>query len=362
MSSSSYKNLTKRVLLGLFLLSFLLGGAPFANVSGALSASYKHLKGFILLQVEENGEAWYVYPENERRYGLGRPSQAFDIMRNLSLGVKHDFLESNQHFPDRLAGRILLDVEEHGEAYYIYPADLKKYYLGRPADAFHVMRDLSLGITNQDLASIPIGNLGNKQEQPQTARVIISGVPFSAQAPFADWQDQRQQDGCEEASALMAVKWAKNEALTQEQALDQILGSSEYTQEKYGEYRDISTQDALSWIIKDYLGYSGARYEHNIQLQDIISEIDQGNLVITPMDGQIMNNPYFTPPGPSRHMVLIRGYDSKDRKIITNDPGTRHGELYEYDYDIFYNAIRDYPTGYHEPIEKIEKNMIVIEK
>lgn len=35
------------------------------------------LKGKILLQVESAGEAWYVNPDNEKRYYLGRPSDAF---------------------------------------------------------------------------------------------------------------------------------------------------------------------------------------------------------------------------------------------------------------------------------------------
>ena len=39
-------------------------------------------------------------------------------------------------YPDHVLGKILLDVEQNGEAYYIYPKDKKAYYLGRLADAF----------------------------------------------------------------------------------------------------------------------------------------------------------------------------------------------------------------------------------
>lgn len=55
---------------------------------------------------------------------------------------------------EKLAGRILLSVEENGEAWYLNPLDLRRYYLGRPADAFKVMRELSLGISQKDLALI----------------------------------------------------------------------------------------------------------------------------------------------------------------------------------------------------------------
>ena len=55
----------------------------------------------------------------------------------------------------KLSGRILLQVQSHGQAWYVNPLDLKKYYLGSPADALKIMRSLSLGITNQDLAKVP---------------------------------------------------------------------------------------------------------------------------------------------------------------------------------------------------------------
>lgn len=117
------------------------------------------LKGMILLQVEENGEAWYVYPDDLNKYYLGRPADAFDIMRGLGLGIAHNTLQGylNSTFPSRLSGKILLDVEANGEAYYVYPDDLKGYYLGRPDDAFSIMRELGLGIANTDLRKIQVG-------------------------------------------------------------------------------------------------------------------------------------------------------------------------------------------------------------
>ena len=41
-------------------------------------------------------------------------------------------------------------------AYYVNPLNLKMYYLGRPADAFSVMRSLGLGITNANLRQIEV--------------------------------------------------------------------------------------------------------------------------------------------------------------------------------------------------------------
>ncbi|MCX6794960.1 MAG: hypothetical protein NTY31_03175 [Candidatus Falkowbacteria bacterium] len=61
--------------------------------------------------------------------------------------------------PARLAGRILLRVQAHGEAYYINPVDMKMNYMGRPADAFALMRKFGLGITNANLRQIGVGEI-----------------------------------------------------------------------------------------------------------------------------------------------------------------------------------------------------------
>jgi len=118
------------------------------------------LSGKILLQVEENGEAWYIYPEDKKRYFLGRPADAFSVMRELGLGATHDFITSHTIYPSHVLGKILIDVDDHGKAYYINPNDKKAYFLGRPADAFSVMREQGLGITNIDLRKIEVGEIG----------------------------------------------------------------------------------------------------------------------------------------------------------------------------------------------------------
>lgn len=72
--------------LNVFLLSVLILTATL-TVTKAASSIAEYVKGRILLQVEQNGEAWYVNPVDSKRYYLGRPADAFDIMRNLGLGI-----------------------------------------------------------------------------------------------------------------------------------------------------------------------------------------------------------------------------------------------------------------------------------
>jgi hypothetical protein len=140
-----------KLFVGLLAFGLALSLAP-SPASAATMAEL--MKGKILLQVEANGEAWYVNPVDLRRYYLGRPDDAFKIMRELGLGATHQFITSYTYYPARLSGRILIDVGDSGKAYYIYPADRKAYYLGKPADAFDVMRKLGKGISNVDLAKI----------------------------------------------------------------------------------------------------------------------------------------------------------------------------------------------------------------
>ncbi len=150
------------LVLTLFALSLWVSQAALA------SAFDDAVRGRIVLDVEQNGEAWYVYPETDERYFLSRPDDAFAVMRTLGLGITNADLEripvstssaaGDAALRARLSGMILLQVEEHGEAWYVYPGDLRRYYLGRPADAFALMTALGLGISSADLARIPIAS------------------------------------------------------------------------------------------------------------------------------------------------------------------------------------------------------------
>ena len=134
------------------------------------SALYERLKGSIVLRVDDHGEAWYLNPLDDRKYYLGRPDDAFNIMKGLAIGITNKDLAkipiAGEHLPlnwrsslDYIftrahKGKIFLQVEGHGEAWYVNPTDEKRYYLGRPADAFQIMRDLSIGVTSVDFKKL----------------------------------------------------------------------------------------------------------------------------------------------------------------------------------------------------------------
>lgn len=57
----------------------------------------------------------------------------------------------------RLAGKILLQVENAGQAWYLDPISDNRYYLADGDTAYQALRAFGLGITNGDLAKLPVG-------------------------------------------------------------------------------------------------------------------------------------------------------------------------------------------------------------
>lgn len=123
------------------------------------------LSGRILLQVESYGRSWYVDPVTKERYYLSGRYEALNLMRYKSLGITNKDLakiptaknqQGDPKLVERLKGRLLLQVEEHGEVWYVNPVDGLRYYLRDGEAAFELMRKFGLGITNDDLAKIPM--------------------------------------------------------------------------------------------------------------------------------------------------------------------------------------------------------------
>jgi hypothetical protein len=123
-----------------------------------LQSIRERLKGYVLLQVEKNGEAWYVNPKDGLRHYMKDGSAAYEIMRKLGLGIsEEDYMrlkEGNLDLRRRLLGKIMLRVKAKGEAYYVSPKDGSLVYLKDGAAAYELLRKYGLGITNGDLDAI----------------------------------------------------------------------------------------------------------------------------------------------------------------------------------------------------------------
>lgn len=216
-------------------------------------------------------------------------------------------------------------------------------------------------IIEEEIENIDDGAGSTTPEIVSPKGITLLSVPFTSQAPFGGWSDLRQEDGCEEASSIMAMLWVNGKKeISKEEALKEILAISDFELEEYGSYMDTSASDTIKRILEAYFDYDQAELKYDIDADDIIAELEKGNIVMAPFNGRKLGNPNFVAPGPERHMLVIIGYDYDKKEFITNDPGTRNGKGYRYDRDVLEEAIRDYVTGENLPIKGERKAMIVV--
>lgn len=167
-------------------------------------------------------------------------------------------------------------------------------------------------------------------------------IPFTSQAPFANW-DAVHEETCEEASILMAARFLQGRGLGDASEADaamlEIVGIEE---NDFGYGVSITaeqTAEVLEYVYEDLT----TEVVYDFTWDDIKAAIAQGYPVIVPAAGRQLGNPNFTAPGPLYHMLVIKGYTPD--YVITNDPGTRKGADYTYSYDTLYNAIHDWNDG-----------------
>lgn len=75
----------------------------------------------------------------------------------------------DRRMTERLSGRILLQVEEHGEAWYIHPTEFLRYYMKDGDIAYQMMRFFSLGIADENLYKIP--SVANTTEMNESTSI-----------------------------------------------------------------------------------------------------------------------------------------------------------------------------------------------
>ena len=186
---------------------------------------------------------------------------------------------------------------------------------------------------------------------------VFLEVPFVPQAPFGDWS-QPYKDACEETSVAMAMAWVRSqESLDPSKANEEILGQAAYELFNFGYHRDTDLAQTLKLFTR-YYGYSGVSAVYDITIPDIKSELASGNLVILPVAGALLPNPYYASP-PPYHMVVVIGFDDTAGEFIVNDPGTRRGQNYRYAFTTLWNAIHDW-TGSEDTLLEGAKGMIVV--
>ncbi|MDP3245121.1 MAG: C39 family peptidase [bacterium] len=181
-----------------------------------------------------------------------------------------------------------------------------------------------------------------RNKPPALPREFNLNVPFTSQAPFADWS-MPYKEGCEEASVFMVNAFYRETNPDQTEIKKEIDKMVNWQMENFKEHRDLDASDMVKFI-QGYYGYQDIRILGNPILEEIKNEILAGHPVILPTAGQLLRNPYFRQPGPVYHMLVLRGW-TKNGMLIANDPGTKRGENYLYNPETILNAMHDWNKG-----------------
>ncbi|MCX6808886.1 MAG: C39 family peptidase [Candidatus Berkelbacteria bacterium] len=193
--------------------------------------------------------------------------------------------------------------------------------------------------TNTTVSSTPATNATPAPATtPSTSREKVLDVPFTSQAPLAVW-DSLHEDACEEASLIMVKHYIDKTAFDSKTSADKEINDISNYESANG-YGLSITEEELNKLALNYFGMKTGRIINNITIEKIKSEIDAGRPVIIPASGKALKNPNFKNGGPNYHNLVVKGYDRDG--IITNDPGTRKGEGYRYNEDVFYSAIHNW--------------------
>lgn len=175
------------------------------------------------------------------------------------------------------------------------------------------------------------------------AQEINLDIPFTSQAPHRNW-DLPYKEFCEEASVLMAISYVTGQIIPNADfANEKMLAIKAFEEKRFGYYEDTGVEETAI-ILREFYKYTKVKIVYNPTITAIKEALISGKAVIIPAAGRQLKNPYYTPPGPLYHMLVIKGY-TKDGRFITNDPGTRYGADYIYDEDLLFNAIHDWNGG-----------------
>jgi len=173
--------------------------------------------GRTLIAVDKRGEAWYVSPRDNQRYYLGNGQTVNNTIEKVAVAISNDDLKkikigiiqiddftdtdgdglwdrleqvlgmnylsadtdgdgyadgdeiANNYNPlgpsklpfdskisQKYAGYILLQYQNNGEAWYVFPPDNKRYYLGNGDQTFQILTKLAMGITKANLEQVPL--------------------------------------------------------------------------------------------------------------------------------------------------------------------------------------------------------------
>lgn len=183
---------------------------------------------------------------------------------------------------------------------------------------------------------------------------IFLPVPFTSQAPTANW-DTLHNEACEEAVSIMAAAYfasSTKTTLTAAEVEQAITKLTSWQDQTYGYHLDTTAAETARML--ETVFQLKTQLISNFTQEDIKIALSRGRLVVISENGRLIGNPYYKQPGPLHHMLLIKGYN-RQNVFITNDSGTKRGLNYPYTFDVIFNAAADWDHNQNtvDPKQKI---------
>lgn len=122
------------------------------------------------LKPTEGGDLWYFDPVGLKRYCLPDAEVTYQALGQFGLGITNTDLEKipvageepaavDEKLVDKLRGRILLQVESVGEAWYVDPLTGQRHYLADGVAALNILTWLARTAPGKQIFPIPVGGL-----------------------------------------------------------------------------------------------------------------------------------------------------------------------------------------------------------
>ncbi|HEX6547108.1 MAG TPA: C39 family peptidase [Candidatus Dormibacteraeota bacterium] len=177
---------------------------------------------------------------------------------------------------------------------------------------------------------------------PLPPSVFIQHVPFTVQAPFANW-DRAHEEYCEAAAMLMVGRYYQGQKYPNDRIppadADAAMGQ-------------IVQWERATWpgVLDLSLDKVGQVGQHFYNLQPVVADATLDNVQHALADGQpviipVMTHglpggqaisPYYS-AGNVYHVIVLTGYDGT--KMYTNDAGISQGQNYPYQWSALDTAI-----------------------
>jgi hypothetical protein len=163
---------------------------------------------------QDKSDLFYINPVSQTKYCLNSAYDTFQVMRGMGQGINHRLLQiyTKNTFPSYLSGKIMLDVQNKGQAYYVDPKNQKGISLGKPEQAWKKMADKGIQIPKNELNRIKFNPQQcnyNPDEKifKRSYDVVWSGKIIGNMNGFQDFGIQRLQKNAKYPFFYATLDW-----------------------------------------------------------------------------------------------------------------------------------------------------------